>query len=73
MTYFWFIYELNREIVIVTKIFIWREQLLLNEERIFEIRNNSQGTPMKIIRYGSMSDIDIQFMDEYGYIVHDAV
>lgn len=45
----------------------------MNEERIFEIRNNSQGTPMKIIRYGSMSDIDIQFMDEYGYIVHNAV
>lgn len=45
----------------------------MNEERVFEIKNNNQGTPMKIIRYGSMSDIDIQFMDEYGYIVHNAV
>lgn len=27
---------------------------------------------MRIIRYGSISDIDIQFMDEYGYIVHNA-
>jgi len=47
----------------------------LNNERIFEVRNNNQGTPMKIIRYGSISDIDIQFMDEYGHIVqsHDNV
>lgn len=44
----------------------------MNNERIFEIRNNKQGTPMKIIRYGSISDIDVQFMDEYGYIVHNA-
>ena len=27
---------------------------------------------MRIIRYGSISDIDVQFMDEYGYIVHNA-
>lgn len=27
---------------------------------------------MRIIHYGSISDIDIQFMDEYGYIVHNA-
>lgn len=44
----------------------------MNNERIFEIRNNKQGTPMRIIRYGSISDIDVQFMDEYGYIVHNA-
>lgn len=28
---------------------------------------------MRIIRYGSISDIDVQFMDEYGHIVHNAV
>ncbi len=28
---------------------------------------------MRIIRYGSISDIDVQFMDEYGYIVHNAI
>lgn len=44
----------------------------MSNERIFEIRNNKQGTPMRIIRYGSISDIDVQFMDEYGYIVHNA-
>lgn len=44
----------------------------MNNERIFEIRNNKQGTPMRIIRYGSISDIDVQFMDEYGHIVHNA-
>lgn len=27
---------------------------------------------MRIIRYGSISDIDVQFMDEYGHIVHNA-
>ncbi len=45
----------------------------MNNERIFEVRKNNQGTPMKIIRYGNQSDIDIQFMDEYGYIVHNAI
>jgi len=45
----------------------------LNNERIYEVRNNNQGTPMKIIRYRNQSDIDIQFMDEYGYIVHNAI
>jgi len=44
----------------------------LNNERIFEVRNNKQGTPMRIIRYGSISDIDVQFMDEYGHIIHNA-
>lgn len=28
---------------------------------------------MRIIRYGSISDIDIQFMDDYGHIVHNAM
>lgn len=27
---------------------------------------------MRIIRYGSISDIDVQFLDEYGHIVHNA-
>ena len=45
----------------------------MSSERIFEVRNNNQGTPMRIIRYGSISDIDIQFMDDYGHIVHNAM
>ena len=28
---------------------------------------------MRIIRYDSISDIDIQFMDDYGHIVHNAM
>lgn len=27
---------------------------------------------MRIVRYGGISDIDVQFMDEYGHIVHNA-
>lgn len=44
----------------------------MNNKRFFEVRNNNFGTPMKIIKYRNQSDIDIQFMDEYGYIVHNA-
>lgn len=38
---------------------------------IGEIRNNNFGTKMKIIAYRKHSDIDVQFMDEYGYVVHN--
>lgn len=36
---------------------------------IGEVRNNSKGTEMKIIAARKKSDIDIQFLDNYGYIV----
>lgn len=35
---------------------------------IGEIRNNNKGTPMKIIAARNKSDIDIQFLDEFGYV-----
>lgn len=37
-------------------------------ERLYEIRNNHQGTPMKIVRYGNWDDIDIEFLDDFHYI-----
>lgn len=37
-------------------------------ERLGETRLNKQGTMMKIVRYGSFDDIDIEFMDEFHYI-----
>ena len=37
-------------------------------ERLGETRLNKQGTMMKIVRYGSYDDIDIEFMDEFHYI-----
>lgn len=37
-------------------------------ERLGETRLNKQGTTMKIVRYGSFDDIDIEFMDEFHYI-----
>ena len=40
----------------------------MNNERLGEIRNNKFGTPMKIIRYGSYDDIDVEFLDEHHYI-----
>lgn len=40
----------------------------MNNERLGEIRNNKRGTPMKIIRYGSADDIDIEFLDEFHYV-----
>lgn len=36
--------------------------------RLGEMRLNNHGTMMKIIRYGSHEDIDIEFMDEFHYI-----
>ena len=37
-------------------------------ERLGETRLNKQGTIMKIVRYGSNTDIDIEFMDDFHYI-----
>lgn len=33
-----------------------------------EVVNNSKGTPMKIIGFRNKSDIDVQFLDDFGYI-----
>lgn len=38
------------------------------QNRLGEIRKNNKGTDMKIIAYRKGSDIDVQFLDEYGYI-----
>lgn len=38
-----------------------------------EVKYNRYGTPMKIIRYGNSSDIDVMFMDEHNYIVKHAM
>ena len=37
-------------------------------ERLGEINKNKFGTEMKIIAYRKSDDIDIQFLDEHGYI-----
>ena len=37
-------------------------------ERLGEINKNKFGTEMKIIAYRKSDDIDIQFLDEYGYV-----
>lgn len=37
-------------------------------ERLGETRLNKQGTMMKIVRYGSKTDIDIEFLDDFHYI-----
>lgn len=39
------------------------------QERIGEIKENNQGSSMKIIRYGSANDIDIEFLDDFHYKV----
>lgn len=37
-------------------------------ERLGEVRLNTKGTPMKIIRYGNSEDIDIEFLDDFHYV-----
>ena len=37
-------------------------------KKLGETRLNKQGTIMKIVRYGSYTDIDVEFMDEFHYI-----
>ncbi len=37
-------------------------------KRLGEIKKNKKGTPMKIIKYRSASDIDVMFLDEYCYV-----
>lgn len=39
-----------------------------NLKRLGEVKKNNRGTPMKIIKYRSSSDIDIMFLDEYNYV-----
>lgn len=34
-----------------------------------EIKNNTKGTPMKIIRHNASDDIDVMFLDEHNYVV----
>ena len=38
------------------------------KNRLGEVRKNNKGTDMKIITYRKADDIDVQFLDEYGYI-----
>jgi len=40
----------------------------MNNERLYEIRNNHRGTPMQIIRYGNWNDIDVEFLDDFHHI-----
>lgn len=40
----------------------------MKQNRLGEIRKNNKGTEMKIVSYRKGSDIDVQFLDEYGYI-----
>lgn len=40
----------------------------MNNNRLGEVRNNTFGTPMKIIRYGSYDDIDVEFLYEHHYV-----
>lgn len=39
-----------------------------NYKRLGEIKKNNKGTPMKIIKYRSSSDIDVMFLDGYNYV-----
>ena len=36
--------------------------------RLGEIRENNQGTKMKIVQYRNYNDIDVEFMDDFHYI-----
>lgn len=38
------------------------------ENRLGEIRKNTFGTEMQIVRYGSCNDIDVKFLDKDGYV-----
>ena len=45
-----------------------RGQKITTTNRLGEVRENKYGTKMKIIAYRKSDDIDIQFLDEHGYI-----
>lgn len=44
-------------------------QNINQQGRIGEIKENNQGSFMKIIRYGNANDIDIEFLDDFHYQV----
>lgn len=39
------------------------------QERIGEIKKNNQGSYMKIINYKNANDVDIEFLDDFHYII----
>lgn len=39
-------------------------------ERIGETRKNNQGSYMKIINYKNANDVDIEFLDNFHYVIH---
>ena len=41
---------------------------MIKINHVGEINTNTHGTKMKIVRYGSNEDIDIEFLDEFHYI-----
>ena len=45
-----------------------RGQKVTTDNRLGEIRKNTFGTEMKIIAYRKNDDIDIQFLDDNGYV-----
>ncbi len=40
----------------------------MEHKKIYEIGQNTKGTPMKIIQYRKSSDIDIEFLNDFHYI-----
>lgn len=36
--------------------------------KVGTIKNNNQGTPMKIVAYHKYNDMEVQFLDEHGYV-----
>ena len=40
----------------------------MDDNRLYEIRKNKMGTPMKIINYRKYNDIDVEFLDDFHYI-----
>ena len=45
-----------------------RGQKITTANRLGEVRENKYGTKMKIIAYRKSDDIDVQFLDEHGYV-----
>lgn len=40
----------------------------MENERLYEIKPNNRGTLMKIVRYRTSMDIDIEFLDDFHYV-----
>lgn len=53
------------------KWYYFKKGMVVDINNLGEIRKNNKGTDMEIIKYVSCNNIDVKFLDTYGYVKHN--